>query len=281
MKVKHPRIGIIGAGALGQALAQRMYQSGYTVSAVVSRSTVSAKKLAVKTKCLNFGTDFMLLKNCNVVIMAVPDAAIRPVAKKLTAIPFTHSKMIIVHTSGTLTSSVLSDAKKNRKSSVFTASMHPMQTFPRKINWNKKKLTDQFDGIYFGIEGDSFALKHIKKIILALNARLIIVPENKKTLYHTGGVFASNFLVASMHIVKSMYDEMGLNEKKTIAIMYPIIRQTLKNITERGTRYSMSGPVARKDFKTIAHHRKVMKRFNPDYEKAYKALTQILFSIKG
>lgn len=272
-------IGLIGAGALGNALAQRLSDKGFTVSAIVSRTSRSARLLASKTKCKIAGIDFSLLRECNFIIITVPDSQIRHVGKKLQNISFRHPETTVVHTSGTLTSSTLGKLKQNKRHNIYVASMHPMQSFPKKKLWNKETLAKHFRNIYFGIEGDDAALRIIKKIVSTIGGRTVIIPKEKKALYHMGGVFSSNFLVALLYSTRNMYAQIGLDENQTFDILFPIVKQTLENVKTDGVAVSLTGPALRKDRAVIQSHLRELESLGSNYQKIYRELTSICYIV--
>jgi predicted short-subunit dehydrogenase-like oxidoreductase (DUF2520 family) len=273
------RIGLIGAGALGTAMAYRLHQKGFDVTSIISRNEATVRRLGLKINCARTGKNFKLLDTCNFIIIAVPDAQVKSVAKTIKQIPFQNSNVILVHTSGSLNAVSMKRRNQNSRSKLFSASMHPMQSFPAKMKWSKRALENHFRNIYFGIEGDAAAIPIVKQLVKNIGARSLIIPNKKKELYHMGGVVTSNFMVALAHIAMKIYEKIGLNEKTTLQLLRPIMFQTLENLQQLGIADSLTGPVVRNDLSTISNHSRILKQLNPDFQNVYKDLTAICFRI--
>lgn len=272
-------VGVIGSGALGNALAQRLHQKHFKITAIVSRNVQTARRLAGKVNCYNAGNELSLLRNCNFIIIAVPDSQISNVTKKILAGSFFIKGAIIVHTSGSLSADVLT-LKKNSGAQTFSlAAMHPMQTFPIGITWHKQSLERYFNNIYFGIGGSGRAVASVRRVVRAIGAGSFIIPGEMKGLYHAGGVLASNFIVALMFMAQKLYTHAGLNERQSRHLLYPIMMQTLNNIFQFGAVSSLTGPAARNDLAIIKRHLTDLKAFGTDFQNVYKDLTKICFII--
>ncbi|MBL7995340.1 DUF2520 domain-containing protein [bacterium] len=279
-KYRHSlKIGLVGAGAVGVPLALLLRHKGFNIHAVVSRTSRAAAALAAKVQCAAAGSDFTLLTDCHLIFITVPDSQISAVAAKLQKVHFQNRKVIVIHTSGTHTSLSLAKLKESDSTRVYMASMHPMQTFPRKMNWTKNTLENHFENIYFGIEGDSAAYPVMTEIILTLGGRCLKITAAQKTLYHMGGVFCSNFLIVLLYISEKIYAKMGLKKNEPIDVLLPIIIQTLNNAKVKGVAASLTGPAERNDVRVIENHLRTLKKFYPKYAKAYRELTGICYEI--
>lgn len=261
-------------------MALQLRQKGFNFHAVVSRTSRTARKLAAKIQCASAGSDFNLLTDCNLILITVPDSQIQTVVTKLQRVYFQDREVIVIHTSGTQASSSLAKLKQNNKTSrIYTASMHPMQTFPTKMIWNKESLENQFKNIYFGIEGEATTYPVITRLIRNLGGRCLKISSEQKALYHMGGVFSSNFLIALLYISKNMYAHIGLKEKKSVDILLPIITQTLNNVKNNDIVSSMTGPASRGDRAVILNHIKMLHSIGSNHLKLYKELTRVCMEI--
>ncbi len=266
-------VSIVGAGALGRALALRLRQKNVVLSAVVSQNIVSARNLAKKVGCLYYGTDIGIVYSSSIIIVTVPDREIEKTVRQLYEINFSSREVHIVHTSGSI--SVGKSMIRKKAFACFTASMHPMQSFPSKIKWTKQTLDNHFGNIYFGIEGHPKSVSLIKRMIKRIGSSAWIIPSNKKAVYHLGGVISSNFTIALLFMAVRLYKEMGLSEKQTLKILGPILHQTIHNAESLGVSMALTGPAARNDRVTIAHHRKILIRHGRHFQRMYDDLTRL------
>ncbi|HJY64512.1 MAG TPA: Rossmann-like and DUF2520 domain-containing protein [Ignavibacteria bacterium] len=163
---------------------------------------------------------------------------------------------IIVHTSGALTSDELI---KLKKMGAFTASFHPVQTFMNKAG----KKDELFKNIYIAIEGTPAAKKELNKVAKKINAIPFIINKDFKILHHLCCVISSNYLITNLSFLRDIYTKKnGFKKVNFFNIYMPLIRQTIRNIETAGIESALTGPVARKDFKTIEKHINVLKKLN-------------------
>ena len=86
------KVGVIGAGTVGTALAIRLSGRGYHVSAVSSRSRSSAQKLVDVVKgCTVYDTSQGVADNAGLVFITTPDDAIQAVS------PNNSHRLVIAH----------------------------------------------------------------------------------------------------------------------------------------------------------------------------------------
>lgn len=272
-------VGIVGSGAVGHALAQRLHQKFFDVGAIVSRNAGAARRLAKKTNCQRSGDDLSILRNCNFIIIAVPGSEISRVAKKISDGSLFGKNAILIHTSGALDAKILTAEQRRGRPAFSVAAMHPMQTFPAGIKWNDESLEAYFGNMYFGVDGSRQAVAVTRRVARTIGAGSFIIPENMKGLYHAGGVFASNFMVALMYMAQEIYQHAGLSDRQSRDLLYPIMMQTLNNIFQYGSVASLTGPAARNEQTVINKHIKDLEAFGADFQKVYRGLTEVCYKI--
>ena len=99
-KEARPPVAVIGAGAMGRALALRLVERGYPLRAVLSQTRAHAEELARSAGAGIASDDFSQLPDdvCLVVI-AVTDAALVNVAELLTGVAHPWRETVVLHTS--------------------------------------------------------------------------------------------------------------------------------------------------------------------------------------
>ena len=117
------KLGIIGAGTVGNALAIRLSGRGYPVAAVSSRSRSSAQRLAdAVNDCTVYDGNQGVADNAELVFITTPDDAIATVASQVKW----HKGQSVVHCSGADSTALLESA---RVSGAQVGVIHPLQTF--------------------------------------------------------------------------------------------------------------------------------------------------------
>ncbi|MBN2412764.1 DUF2520 domain-containing protein [candidate division KSB1 bacterium] len=251
------KIAIIGTGKVGRAFAKALCNTGLRVAAVYDHHIEKANQCALfcenKTKYLpleNFPGDLRYL------FLSVPDDRISSVAHEVAEKVPISSQTIVAHFSGALGSDALSPLAIKTKHLV---SFHPAQTFPGlEQDWQR------FSGIYFGIEGDSYSMDKLTRIVNIFKSRFVIIPADKKGLYHLGCVIASNYFVSLINGALQVMASVGFSEQESIEILQPLINSTFNNIKDKGPALAATGPIPRGDAGTVKMHLENLEKYNPE-----------------
>lgn len=246
---KNLRIGIIGAGRVGGNLAFWLSRSGWRIAKIYSRSESSAKMVAssIPTGVASSVKD--VLRTCDVAFITVPDDAIVPVLEEISEHKPVRVKTL-VHCAGCLPSSLLAIAGME----FAKVSIHPMSTIPPLST-----KANPFRNIFFGVEGDEFAVKMAEQMVSDLDAKHTLVDTEKKPLYHTAGVFASNFLYVMAHIAQDLLIQSGIDDNIAKKVTITFIKRALRNLLRFGLPEGMTGPISRGDVRTVETHIKALK----------------------
>ena len=258
-------ITLIGAGNLAQALGPALKAAGYKIDFVASRETASSRRraamlagtLEARTQSLNDAGP-----TSDIVWICHTDDALAETAKLLARKAGWAGK-IVLHSSGALSSDVLSPLKRKGAS---TASLHPMMTFV-------PGATPRMEEVPFAVEGDSRAVAVARRIVRDLGAESFAIKKTAKPLYHALGSFSSPLIVAALVTAERVGRSAGLTASQTRRVMGPILRQTFKNYEERGAAAAFSGPIKRGDVNTVSRHLQELKRV-PGASEVYRALVK-------
>ena len=279
---KKCKIAVVGTGAVGSRLSVFFSYKKIPIHALVNSPRKPAKRLTEAVKPKHFGSSLSLLRDCNVIFLSVPDTVLESVSEKFKETEFTSKHVQLIHTSGSLTSDILRTAKDNPYTTIYTGSMHPMQTFPKNTRYilNANRNDRGLQTAFFGLEGDPQCITFLKIFLKQLSCAHGVIPAQYKVIYHIGGVFANNFLVAMIDTVMRLYSTMEINKKETLSMIMPLIENTLFNCTHFNPGRVLTGPAARRDYKMIERHLTLLNRLDPLTANAYHALTEICFRMK-
>jgi predicted short-subunit dehydrogenase-like oxidoreductase (DUF2520 family) len=257
-------VAIVGAGAVGTALARRLVTEGHPVQAVLSRSATSAEALAERVGASVGSDDFAALPtNVRLVLLCVPDDAIASVAERLAAVDHPWVETIAGHTSGAHTAEILSPLAERGAA---TLSFHPLQTFAPETP------PEAFEDIFVGVEGDAKAVAAGKALAEALGARPVALTAESKALYHCAAALASNGLVALMAVVEEVVAAADV-EGSAVDLVAPLVQQTWKNLEDAPPEGVLTGPVARGDRATVEAHLDALNDNAPHLLPLYAALS--------
>lgn len=266
-----PDVALIGAGAVGTALAERMAQAGYPMGAVISRDRAEAAALAEQVGA-PVASDAVgdLPDTARIVLLCVPDDAIEPVAAALADQAHPWASTVVAHTSGAHTAEALGALAE---AGATTLSFHPMQTFPPGAD------ASAFDDIYIGVEGSGDAVAMGEQMAEALGARSVVVPTAAKTRYHLAASVAANGLVALMGVVEEILASADISPDDAAALVRPLMEQTLHNLVDTSPEAALTGPIARGDAGTIRAHSDALTAHLPHLQPVYAALATELVRI--
>jgi predicted short-subunit dehydrogenase-like oxidoreductase (DUF2520 family) len=241
-------VAVVGAGAVGTALARRLAACGYPVRAILSRTPASAQALAGRVGAPVASNEWHALpRDVRLVVLCVPDDAIPAVAEALADQPHPWERTIVGHTSGARMAAVLTPLAQEGAA---TLSFHPLQTFAPDTP------PEAFEDIAIGIEGTPEATSAGTALARALGARPVVLTARGKALYHCAAALASNGLVALMAVVEEAFATAGLGEQVDSAaeLVGPLVQQTWNNLEEAPPESVLTGPVARGDVATVEAH---------------------------
>jgi predicted short-subunit dehydrogenase-like oxidoreductase (DUF2520 family) len=213
------RVRIVGHGRVGSAIAARLRERGVELTA--SRP--------------------------DLVLLCVPDAAIRQAASEMAVGPW------VAHVSGATRLDALAPHARR-------FSMHPLQTF------NRTGSPHQFDGAWAAITAENDEAR-ARGFWLAdqLGLRSFEIPDQSRALYHAGAAIASNYLVTLYRSAARVFEAAGAPREALV----PLMRRTIDN------GFELTGPIARGDWATVDGHLAALRERTPDLAALYEALAKV------
>jgi predicted short-subunit dehydrogenase-like oxidoreductase (DUF2520 family) len=252
------KLGFIGAGTVGNALAIRLNEKGYPVVAVYSRTRASAEKLAQAVKDCRVCTTGQELANiADLIFITTPDAAIPVVVSELRW----HSGQSVVHCSGADSAETLAPA---RKLGAQIGAFHPLQTFA-----SVKQAIDNIAGSTFAIEAEEPLKTTLKELAISLSGTCIELKASDKVVYHAAAVIACNYLVTLVKLADDLWQTFGIPRDQATKALLPLLRGTLNNIAGVGVPQCLTGPIARGDVGTVRKHIEALRKEAPDVLSTY------------
>lgn len=260
------KLGIIGAGRLGCALAEGLNRKGFIISGVYSKTRQSACRLAdrLDVYCNENLSD--VVHKSDVIFITVSDNNISKVADEI-ADDMGNEKIngkVFFHCSGALSSEILN---RLAQSNGYTGSLHPVQSIPDRMSGSK-----MLEGIYFGFEGCEEAEKVAGVIVSVFKGKIINVDTHNKILYHAAACVLSNYTVVLSHIAENIYRKIGISGETGIKALYPLLQNTISNLHKYGSMKALTGPVERGDFSVVRDHLEMMSKKCPEFIEVYRIL---------
>jgi predicted short-subunit dehydrogenase-like oxidoreductase (DUF2520 family) len=193
------KIGFIGAGTVGTALAVLLSSKDYQVAGVSSRSRTSAENLAKAVDgCRVLDNNQDVADKADLVFITTPDDTIATVASQVNW----HHGQSVVHCSGADSTAILEPA---RKSGARVGSIHPLQTFA-----GVKQAIENIPGSTFAIEAEEPLKSTLRDMATALGGHWIELKASDKVAYHAAAVFACNYLVTLVKLATDLWQTFSI-----------------------------------------------------------------------
>ncbi|MFH1861932.1 MAG: Rossmann-like and DUF2520 domain-containing protein [bacterium] len=261
----NPSIGIIGAGAVGSALARSLKQAGFNLTSVIDKRAAAAKVLCEELGIQRCGTDIgQIEKGTQLVLICVPDSELSKVDAALAKhLPRLQPGMC-VHTSGALPGVILETL---HTLGIPTGSIHPLQTF------SSVNSSPSLKGIYFALEGNEQVVELLTSLVVKLEGNPITLPQGGKALYHAAAVFASNFIPVLLREAVDLLNSAGIPLHQGREMLKPLMELSLKNCFGQGEVQALTGPVVRGDAETVQLHLDALAEQHPNKVILYRILS--------
>jgi predicted short-subunit dehydrogenase-like oxidoreductase (DUF2520 family) len=223
------RVGVVGAGRLGGALAGALREAGLDVRGPAARGEVP--------------------RDCDAILLCVPDAEIAPAAATVAG-----AAPLVGHTSGATPLSALAPAR------AAAFGLHPLQTFAPDASG-----LEAFAGAGCAIAGATAgALAFAADLARVLGMTPFEIDDEGRAAYHAAAAVASNFLVTLQAAAERIAAGAGLEPEEARRLLAPLLRRTVDNLAELGPERALTGPVARGDDATVEAHRAAVAETAPE-----------------
>ncbi len=262
------RICLIGGGRLGAALGCQLHRVGLDLLAVVEKNPQRRFQLKHWLPDVPMPAHLSpgLLQQASLVILAVQDDGIEPLADQLALQPIGWTGKLVWHCSGALPSAVL---KPLAGRGAWTLSVHPIlafsETSPQDVSFRE---------VYFDVEGDPRGLERTHRLLALMGAHLWPVDAKQKPALHLAAVLLSNHLVTLAHLARQVLQGTGTPDALTWKPFRPLIQQTLNNLDEHPPAQALTGPLARGDLKALSSHLSWLQTHLPELLPVYLMLNR-------
>jgi predicted short-subunit dehydrogenase-like oxidoreductase (DUF2520 family) len=210
------RVGIVGAGRVGGALARALVSAGHDVDGPVGRGEVPAG---------------------DAVLLCVPDAEIAAAAAAVAG-----AATLVGHTSGATPLSALAPARAQ------AFGLHPLQSVAGP--------DADLRGCGCALAGETEAALDVAwRLALDLGMQPIEIADSDRAAYHAAASIASNFLITLEAAAEAVAAGAGIAAGDARRLLGPLVRTTVENWLAAGPRAALTGPVARGDESTVAAQR--------------------------
>ena len=252
------KIGFIGTGTTGTALAVQLHAKGYHIVAASDKNTSSTRRFAdMVPDCKIYHKNQDVADNSDIVFITSPDDVVAPIAASLKW----HSGQSIVHCSGAASLDILAPAKEDGAN---VGAIHPLQTFA-----SVSQAIDNIPGSTFGIEADEPLFSILRDMAVALEGNWVKLEPGDKVLYHAAAVLSCNYLITLVKLATDLWKSFGMDTEQATKALMPLLKGTLNNISNIGIPECLTGPIARGDTGTISKHISALEQSSTEALSAY------------
>ena len=257
------RVGVVGAGRVGAVLAAALEAAGHHVVAAAGESDASRSRIADLLPGVRHAKPTDVARSCDLLLLTVPDDMLANVAKVLSDSGALRPGQYVVHTSGRHGLGVLAPAAQVGARVV---AMHPAMTFT-----GTALDLDRLPGCVFGLTAEGAEKAFAEDLVADLGGRPMWVPEEMRTLYHSGLAHGANHLVTLVSQAMELLAAAGADDPA--GTLRPLLTAALDNALEQGDS-ALTGPIVRGDLNTVRAHLAEIAANAPHTLPSYLALAR-------
>jgi predicted short-subunit dehydrogenase-like oxidoreductase (DUF2520 family) len=262
-------IAVLGAGRVGTSLAVLWSRAGHRIVAVAGGSS-TRERAETHLPGVAVLDPVEASKGAEVVVVATPDSTIADVCQRIVAAGSIDSGTAVAHVSGATGLDAL-DAAASIGATTF--SIHPLQTIP-----SVEAGLDCLPGAGFAITATSEQGRALAyRLAEDAGGKPFRVADDLKALYHSAGVFASNYLVTITAIAQRIEAEAGVRDAGEY--LATLQDATLQNIRHWGAAEALTGPAVRGDAATVERNLEALAERVPEAVPSYVALAELTANI--
>jgi len=253
-----PRLGFVGAGAAGSALATAWAARGARVVAVAARHPARAQALAARIPgCVAVASPAEVAAQSELVVVATPDDAIAAIA----ALPVWSAGKRLAHLSGAAGADQLAAAATQ---GARIGALHPLMTFAGLQDAAPADILARLAGVTWAVEApDATLAQTLRQLVAMLAGRTITLTAADRAPYHLAAVLASNYVVALLGAAVALWEGFGVAPDAALQALLPLLRGAADNLGAVGLPTALTGPLARGDISTIATHLAWLRAHTP------------------
>jgi predicted short-subunit dehydrogenase-like oxidoreductase (DUF2520 family) len=264
---EHParlRVGVVGAGRVGTALAVALGRAGHEVVAVSAVSDASVRRVRRSLPGVAIRPPPDVVAAADLVLLAVPDDVLPGLVAGLAATGAAFEGRLVAHVSGRHGLPVLEPAVR---SGALPLALHPVMTFT-----GRPDDIDKLAGISFGVTAPDSLRPVAEALVVEMGGEPVFIADEQRDLYHAALASAANHLVTLIVQATDLLRDAGVAQPARM--LGPLVSAALDNALRLGDA-ALTGPVARGDADTVASHIEALRADAPGALPAYLALARL------
>jgi predicted short-subunit dehydrogenase-like oxidoreductase (DUF2520 family) len=255
-------IAIVGAGAMGSAIAMGAHRAGRNVTALASRHHDRVRGLAKELGAVLVTEAADIIEHADVILLCVPDDAIAAVAGTLKEV----TDKLIVHTAGAKGLTVLDVAAAR---GACTGSLHPVMVVAAGGRGH-----EALQGATAAIDGNDPACAWLTDFARDLQMEPVTIPAEHRALYHLSAAMVGGLMTGLLASAVDLWGVLGLDRSPAAPAMGRLVQEAGRNLERLGVPEAVMGPAIRGDAGTIEQHLQVLAIEAPQLVPLYRVLVE-------
>jgi predicted short-subunit dehydrogenase-like oxidoreductase (DUF2520 family) len=264
---EHParlKVGIIGPGRAGTALARALTRAGHQVTASTAVSESSRERVRRFFPGAVLADPAGVLGAADLVLVTVPDDVLPALIEGLAKTDAPYAGRMVAHASGAHGIRVLEPASR---AGALPLALHPVMTFT-----GRDDDADRIKGVSFGVTAPEQLRAVAEVLVIEMGGEPVFITEENRPLYHAALAFSANHLVTLVAQAEALLSQAGAEHPGRM--LGPLLGAALENALRFGDA-GLTGPVARGDDGTVAAHVRAIGDREPAALPAYLALARL------
>jgi hypothetical protein len=242
---------LIGSGNVATIFGRKSFAAGHRIIQVYNHHRSGAEELAKRLEAKATDTFSSIVKNADMMIIALRDEAISPFVLALGPV-----KSIVSHTAGALPMNEIRNASDQY------GVLYPLQSLRREIA-TIPPLSILVDG-----NGPETTAR-LKEFASSIAEMVIEADDRIRLQYHLAATIVNNF-TNHLFALAASYCE---NENISFAVLQPLIEETVIRLRSVSPDQVQTGPALRDDQATLNKHRHLLEPY-PVLLKFYNLFTE-------
>jgi predicted short-subunit dehydrogenase-like oxidoreductase (DUF2520 family) len=240
-------LSIAGSGNVGSFLATELFNAGFTIRQIYSRTLANAEKLALKVNAQAVDSSTLITDNIDLLVIALPDNIIPIFCEELSKSK-PASSLKIATTAGSVS---LNEIKRYFNN---CGVIYPLQSITKITRPDVKSIP-------FCLEGTNELIKSLLvRIASAITDDIRDINSEQRLLIHLAAVFASNFTNHLIAIADDIISKGGIDRN----ILWPLINETVSRLKNNNPLDIQTGPAKRNDTETMAKHMELIRKIETE-----------------
>lgn len=258
------RVGVVGPGRAGTAVALAADGAGYHVSRVTGRSSASLDRfsgLLPSARVVELGE---VSRGVDLVVLAVPDDVLGEVLRDLAVADAVSEEQRWVHLAGRHGLAVLEPV---RLAGARVAACHPAQAIA-----DASVGAEVLSGCAWAVTAPPPERVWARRLVRDLGGQPVDVADRDRLTYHLAAALGANGVSAVVSLARDLL--LGIGVTDPAALLGPLVSQAAGAAASDGPA-ALTGPVRRGDADTVAAHLAEMEEVLPEARPVYCELARL------